>query len=157
MFFSLIYFLFSKLYFCLFCFFFHVWMICLILNLLNYAHCVSLHLTCIYACVACVTHVHSFLIFKSDAFSCLMYLIYASLKPYLSALWALFVLLEISLRGLFEKWSTLDPKKFYAIPFQKLVFLISLYPEFLEKKQRNTKKVDFWSVLGVFVLPSMLI
>ena len=132
-------------------------MICLILNLLNYAHCVSLHLTCIYACVACVTHVYSFLIFKSDAFSCLMYLIYASLKPYLSALWALFVLLEISLRGLFEKWSTLDPKKFYAIPFQKLVFLISLYPEFLEKKQRNKKNVDFWSILAVFVSPSMLI
>ena len=22
--------------------------------------------------------------------------------------------------GLFQKWSTLDPKKFYAIPFQKL-------------------------------------
>ena len=37
--------------------------------------------------------------------------------------------------GLFEKWSTLDAKDFYAIPFQKLVFLISLYPEFLEKKQ----------------------
>ena len=43
--------------------------------------------------------------------------------------------------GLFEKWSTLDPKSFYAIPFQKLVFLISLYPVFLEKnKQRNFKK-----------------
>ena len=26
------------------------------------------------------------------------------------------------------------PKKFYAIPFQKLVFLISFYSEFLEKK-----------------------
>lgn len=37
------------------------------------------------------------LTFKSDASSCLMYLIYASLIPYLSALWALFVLLEISL------------------------------------------------------------
>ena len=54
-------------------------------------------------------------------------------------------------RGLFEKWSTLDPKNFYAIPFQKLVLLISLYPEFLEKKQRNKKIVDFWSILGVFV------
>ena len=43
--------------------------------------------------------------------------------------------------GLFEKWSTLDPKSFYAIPFQKLVFLISLYPVFLEKnKRRNLKK-----------------
>ena len=29
------------------------------------------------------------------------------------------------------------PKKFYAIPFQKLVFLISLYPEFLEKKPKK--------------------
>ena len=43
------------------------------------------------------------------------------------------------LQGLFEKWPTLDPKSFYAIPFQKLVFLISLYPEFLEKNQRNKK------------------
>ena len=42
--------------------------------------------------------------------------------------------------GLFEKWSTLDPKNFYAIPFQKLVLLIFLYLELLEKKQRNKKK-----------------
>ena len=28
--------------------------------------------------------------------------------------------------GLFEKWSTLDPKKFYTIPSEKLVFLIAL-------------------------------
>ena len=42
--------------------------------------------------------------------------------------------------GLFEKWSTLDPKKFYAIPFQKLLFLVSLYPEFLEKKNKEIKK-----------------
>ena len=61
------------------------------------------------------------------------------------------------LQGLFEKWPTLDPKSFYAIPFQKLVFLISLYPELLEKKQRNKKNVDFWSILAVFVSPSMLI
>ena len=40
---------------------------------------------------------------------------------------------------LFEKWSILGPKTFYAIPFQKLVFLTSLYPEILEKKQRNKK------------------
>ena len=59
--------------------------------------------------------------------------------------------------GLFEKWLTLGPKNFYALPFQKLVFLISLYPEFLEKKQRNKKNVDFWSILAVFVSPSMLI
>ena len=59
--------------------------------------------------------------------------------------------------GLFENWTTLDPKKIYTIPFQKLVFLISLYPEFLEKKQINKKKVDFWSILAVFVSPSMLI
>lgn len=45
----------------------------------------------------CVTHVHMLFTFKSDASACLMYLIYASLIPYLSALWALFVLLEISL------------------------------------------------------------
>ena len=60
-------------------------------------------------------------------------------------------------KSLFEKWSTLDPKKFYAIPFQKLVFLVSLYPEFLEKKNKEIKKVDFWSILAVFVSPSMLI
>ena len=42
--------------------------------------------------------------------------------------------------GLFEKWSTLDSKHFYAIPFQKFVFLVSLYPEFLEKKNRNKKR-----------------
>ena len=42
-------------------------------------------------------------------------------------------------RGLFEKWSTLDPKHSNAIPFQKLVFLISLYPEFLEKKKKYKK------------------
>ena len=46
----------------------------------------------------------------------------------------------IQIVGLFEKWSTLDPKYFYVIPFQKLVFLISLYPEFLEKNQRNKIK-----------------
>ena len=43
-------------------------------------------------------------------------------------------------RGLFDKWSTLDPKKFYAIPFPKLVFFISFYPEFLEKKNKEIKK-----------------
>ena len=59
--------------------------------------------------------------------------------------------------GLFEKWLTLDPKKVYAIPFQKLVLLIFLYPEFLEKKNKEIKKVDFWSLLAVFVSPSMLI
>ena len=59
--------------------------------------------------------------------------------------------------GLFKKWLTLDPENFYAIPFQKLVFLISLYPEFLEKKQGNKKKVDFWSILAVIFSPSMLI
>ena len=57
---------------------------------------------------------------------------------------------------MFEKWSTLDPKNVYAIPFQKLVFLVSLSPEFLEKKQRN-KKVTFGQFLVVFVSPSMLI
>ena len=57
---------------------------------------------------------------------------------------------------MFEKWSTLDPKHVYAIPFQKLVFLVSLSPEFLEKKQRN-KKVIFGQFLVVFVSPSMLI
>ena len=45
--------------------------------------------------------------------------------------------------GLLEKWSTLDPKSFYAISFQKLVFLISLYPEFLEKNKEIKKELIF--------------
>ena len=45
--------------------------------------------------------------------------------------------------GLFDKWSTLDPKNFYAIPFPKLVFFISFYPEFLEKKKQRNKKNNF--------------
>ena len=45
--------------------------------------------------------------------------------------------------SLFEKWSTLDPKKFYAIPFQRLVFLVSLYSEFLENKNKEIKKSWF--------------
>ena len=63
----------------------------------------------------------------------------------------------IMYEGVFEKWSTLDPKNFYTMSFQKLVFLISIYPECLEKKQRNKKKVDFWSILAAFVSPFMLI
>ena len=43
-------------------------------------------------------------------------------------------------RAYLKNGQTLDPKKFYAIPFQKLVFLISLYPEFLEKKNKEIKK-----------------
>ena len=58
------------------------------------------------------------------------------------------------LQGLFEKWPTLDPKSFYAIPFQKLVFLISLFPELLGKKQRNKKKLIFGQfLLFLFRLP----
>ena len=61
-------------------------------------------------------------------------------------------------KQLFEKWSILDPKKVDAIPFQKLVFLISLYPEFLEKKkQRKKQKVVFWSILAIFISLPMLI
>ena len=41
--------------------------------------------------------------------------------------------------GMFEKWSTLDPKVFCVIPFQKLVFLVSVYPEFWEKKNKEIK------------------
>ena len=50
----------------------------------------------------------------------------------------------------------LTQKKCYAIPFQKLVFY-SLYPDFLEKKQRNKKKVDFLLILAVFVSSTMLV
>ena len=58
----------------------------------------------------------------------------------------------------FEKWLTFDQKKFYAIPFLKLVFLVSIYPQFLEnKKTKKEKKVDFRSILAVFISPSMLI
>ena len=59
---------------------------------------------------------------------------------------SLWILLLYSLwiyQGLFEKWSTLDPKKFYPILLQKLVFLISLYPEFFEKKNKEIKKSWF--------------
>ena len=45
----------------------------------------------------------------------------------------------IQMVGLSEKWSTRDPKNFYSITFQKLVFLVSLYPEFLGKKNRVIK------------------
>ena len=49
------------------------------------------------------------------------------------------VLYQNPLFRLIEKWSSLDPKKFYVINFQKLVLLISLCTKFLEKKQRNKK------------------
>ena len=50
---------------------------------------------------------------------------------------------------------TLDPKDFYAIPIQNLVFLISFYPEFLEKKNKEiTKKLLFVQfLLFLFCLP----
>ena len=54
----------------------------------------------------------------------------------------------------------LDPKHFYGIPFQNLVFLVSLYPEFLEKKNKEMKEKLIFkscSILAVFVTPSMLI
>ena len=35
------------------------------------------------------------------------------------------------------------PKNFYVIPFQKLVFSISAYPELFEKNQRNKKELIF--------------
>ena len=50
--------------------------------------------------------------------------------------------------GLFEKWSTIDPKYFHANAFQKLVLLVSLYPESFFKKQRNKKKL----ISGQFLL-----
>ena len=65
--------------------------------------------------------------------------------------------IDSSAVGLVSKWSTLDPKGFHAIPFQKLVFLISLYPEFLEKKPKEIKKSTFLVNFGVFVSSSMLI
>ena len=42
------------------------------------------------------------------------------------------------------------PKKFYATLFQKLVFLISLYPEFLEKRKQINKKQKL--IFGQFSL-----
>ena len=53
--------------------------------------------------------------------------------------------------GLFEKWSTLNPKTFYAILFQKLVFLISLYPEFLGKKNKEIKKKLIFGQFSLFL------
>ena len=50
------------------------------------------------------------------------------------------------------------PQKFLCYPLSKIGvfdFLISWI--FRKKKQRNKKKVDFWSILAVFVSPSMLI
>ena len=49
------------------------------------------------------------------------------------------------------------PKKFDAIALQKLVFLVSLYPEYLEKNKEIKSKVDFWSIVAFFISPSMLI
>ena len=54
-------------------------------------------------------------------------------------------------KQLFEKWSILDPKKVDAIPFQKLVFLISLYPEFLEKKNKEKNKKLFLGQFSLFL------
>ena len=45
---------------------------------------------------------------------------------------------------LFEKWSTLGLRIFYAIPFQKLVFLVSLYSECLEKQLVCFGEQDSW-------------
>ena len=55
--------------------------------------------------------------------------------------------------GLFEKGSTLDPKTFYAIAFQKLVFLISLYPEFYEIK-KEIKEIKIIKVIMLFLVNS---
>ena len=54
-------------------------------------------------------------------------------------------------KQLFEKWSTLDPKKVYAIPFQKLVFLISLYPEFFGKKNKEKNKKLIFGQFSLFL------
>ena len=45
----------------------------------------------------------------------------------------------VKLVDLFDKWSKLDPKNFYAISFQKLVFLVSLYPKILGEKNKEIK------------------
>ena len=45
--------------------------------------------------------------------------------------------------GLVRKMVNTWPKKFYAILFQKLVFLVSLYPEILERKKQRNKKSWF--------------
>ena len=46
----------------------------------------------------------------------------------------------VAIKGLLEKWSTFDPKNFYDISFQKLVFLLSLYLGFLGKKSKEIEK-----------------
>ena len=56
-------------------------------------------------------------------------------------------------RAYLKNGQTLDPKKFYAIPFQKLVFLISLYPEFLEKTKEIKKLIFGQFSLYLFRLP----
>ena len=52
-------------------------------------------------------------------------------------------IIELSTAGPVWKLVNTWPKKMYAIPFQKLVLLISLYPEFLEKKNKEIKKSWF--------------
>ena len=55
-------------------------------------------------------------------------------------LWSAIIVYNIKKKlDFFEKWSTFDQKKFYAIPFLKLVFLVSIYPQFLERKK--TKEI----------------
>ena len=48
---------------------------------------------------------------------------------------------------LLEKSSTLDPKSFYAISFQKLVFLISLYPKLWRRNVINHPPMSFCGVM----------
>ena len=86
-----------------------------------------------------------------------------SYKVHCHYLWSRsFIFLWISLfwnyndhkMGLFEKWSILGPKKFDAIPFQKLLFLISFYPEFSDGKK---KRLIFLFVTLLILLVNMSI
>ena len=64
------------------------------------------------------------------------------------------LLLDTIDRACLKNGQHLDSKHFYAIPFQKLMFLIPLYPEFFAKKTRNKTKLIFGQfLLFLFRLP----
>ena len=55
--------------------------------------------------------------------------------------------------GLFEKWSTFNDKNFALSFFENWC----LWFPYILKKSKEIKNVNFWSILAVFVLSSILI
>ena len=60
-------------------------------------------------------------------------------------------------RACLKNGQHLTQKFFMLSPFKNWCFWFPYILNFQKKKQRNKKKVDFWSVLAVFASPSMLI